>query len=193
MPELLDRRDTRPSMSDETKCSDKCGVFVSRIRVVESAIALFDGRHTVLSDRPGTHASTPAQRWARCLAGVDPTATPPGDDAGHVIAKDLGGSGAGPDNIYNPQPDFNIYPQHPGTNRVIQRTREGRVKRVAEAGNRVCIQVFLRYNQSSDPLYPARPTSIIYDVWVNGVLNPDLGPTLNFREFPEPIIHNPET
>jgi hypothetical protein len=105
----------------------------------------------------GSDTTDASQAWAQCVAGL------PGDDAGHVLGNQLGGSGR--------VDGMNLYPQNLSENRGLQRAREDWVYGEVNAGKCVCVKITLRY----DPIgfnvqtHPARPTKVIYEVWVNGM------------------------
>jgi hypothetical protein len=164
-----------PPYGSPTRCA--MSGFPTSVTVVNYALALFDQTHRMITSiNPASPADNAARYWSRCLAGIQT------DDAGHVIANSLGGPGLGP--MTPLQSDFNIFPQDLTSNRVRQRTREVRVASAAKS-NRVCIKVALAY---SSAVNPARPSQITYDVWVNGVRNPNS--PIDFTSY-GPVIPNP--
>lgn len=112
----------------------------------------------------GSNAQPDAQAWAKEVG------RPPlvfrssrdfgGDDAGHVIAKELGGHG----DLSSP---LNIVPLHAATNTgLLWRAAEALAKNAAKRGGCVCVRVSFEYDLTSP--YPGRPTWGIYEVWENG-------------------------
>lgn len=88
--------------------------------------------------------------------------------AGHVIARELGGHG---DLRRRP---LNIFPQNAALNTNesrFWRRRELEIVRLFRTGcPQVCVRIVFRYDTSGP--YPARPTYLIYDLWVDGVQQP---------------------
>ncbi|GGC23017.1 PAAR-like domain-containing protein [Pseudoduganella buxea] len=95
----------------------------------------------------GTSTNDSSRSWARRLGC-------PKDDAGHVLASRLGGSGG---------KDF-VFPQSLGVNRGNFRTFEGQIARdIRATGSAATINVTLEYKGLS-----TRPDRIVYDYTING-------------------------
>jgi RHS repeat-associated protein len=133
-------------------------------RVVERAVSWI--RPSDFSG--GSYADGSAQDWVQHVVGVDEAIAGHIDHAGHVIAREFGGSG------HLGQLPLNIFPQNAQVN-----TDEGRFWKRREIEIRglfrrgcpmVCVRIMLRYDPNSR--YPARPTFLVYDLWVNGTQRP---------------------
>lgn len=118
----------------------------------------------------GTETGKPEQEWVQQVVGVDEKVEGHIDAAGHVIARELGGKGE-----VDAKP-LNIFPQKYGLNNGTLipwwRNREKEIRKLFDTGcPEVCVRIVLRYPPANQPgvKYPARPTFLIYDVWVNGV------------------------
>ncbi|UJR79011.1 Hypothetical protein I5071_10440 [Sandaracinus amylolyticus] len=98
----------------------------------------------------GTRATRAATRHGRLRSG---RAT---DDAGHVVARALGGDGG----------LWNTFGQLPHINRGQFMQWEQQIADAVDAGSDVRISVVLNY---ADPANVTRVTSIDYNVWVDGV------------------------
>ena len=95
----------------------------------------------------GTATNPSSRAWARALGNSD-------DDAGHILAKILGGSG-GKDNVF---------PQLSSINRGEYREFEKSVRRYIErTGNDVNLKWRFEYKNGG-----TRPTKIVYEVFDNG-------------------------
>jgi hypothetical protein len=119
----------------------------------------------------GSKTGPQEQDWVQNVVGVDESLTPPPghiDAAGHIVARELGGSGdlgARPLNLF-PQ-NYNLNWDRSGW----WRQRENEVIGLFDKGcPNVCVRILLRYD--SQGMYPARPTFLIYDLWVDGVQRP---------------------
>lgn len=93
----------------------------------------------------GTGTNASSRLFARALGCS-------GDDAGHAIGNQLGGS------------KKNIFPQDPSTNRGVFRDFEGQVADQVARGDNVIVRVVPQYGSSS-----SRPDSVLYQVRTNGV------------------------
>ena len=124
------------------------------------------------ADFPGGSKTGPdEQDWVQHVVGVDESMTPPPghiDAAGHIVARELGGSGHLQDR------PLNLFPQNYGLNwnpNGWWRQREKEIEMLFTTGcPEVCVRIVLRYDRMGR--YPARPTYLIYDVWVDGVQRP---------------------
>jgi hypothetical protein len=159
----LDRRDYKDSNS--TICVK--GTKKITTEIVHEAWALFQDPVGTLGF--GSDTDVDARRWSRCVVGID------GDDAGHVIANKLGGSGH--------LIDQNLFPQNLSINRGRYRAREGRVRQAITTGGRVCVHITYDYKPTS--VNPNRPSSVTYDVYLNFMLNPTMP-----VDFSNPVLPN---
>ena len=94
----------------------------------------------------GTATNASSRSWARSLGNPD-------DDAGHIIAKLLGGSG-GKDGVF---------PQLSRTNRGLFRDFEGEIANYVKTNGPVDVDIRFVYGSSN-----TRPSKILYDVYQNG-------------------------
>jgi RHS repeat-associated protein len=138
------------------------------MNVVERAVSWI--RSTDFAN--GTIADDDARKWVQNVVGVDEAVVGHIDQAGHVIARELGGAGE-----LGATP-LNVFPQN-----AVVNTDQGRFWRRRELEilglfrngcPTVCIRIVLRYPRANDPtvMYPARPNNLIYDLWVNGMQRP---------------------
>jgi hypothetical protein len=103
----------------------------------------------------GTDASG-ATAFLRFIGGVNT------DDAGHVLSKQWGGSGA--------RTFGNVFPQEQRSNRGEMNRRDNAVKALLGNGPCVCVKITLLY---TNPGRPHRPAQIQYEVWENGTKSTD--------------------
>ncbi|PNO71486.1 hypothetical protein MC70_011400 [Serratia marcescens] len=96
--------------------------------------------------KTGTAVNTSARDAARAMGYQT-------DDAGHILAKVLGGQGG----------KGNVFPQLPGVNRGQYRTFEDSVRKFVNKQGAVDIEWTFKYANGG-----TRPTSIQYDVFQNG-------------------------
>lgn len=78
------------------------------------------------------------------------------DDAGHIIAHDLGGVSDG----------INILPQNASLNRGAYKKMENKIKKDVKKGNKAYIEVEMVYSRASE-----RPSEYIYSYYKNGALD----------------------
>ncbi|QHG64924.1 hypothetical protein C2H86_11075 [Pseudomonas putida] len=97
--------------------------------------------------RSGTATNQSSRAWARLMGNPD-------DDAGHIIGKILGGSGA----------KNGVFPQLKGINRGQFRVFESQVANVVQKKGGVDVELNFIYGSGG-----TRPTSITYDVYHQGV------------------------
>ena len=88
----------------------------------------------------GTNTNASSRRYARSLGS-------PTDDAGHIIGKQLGGSGG----------KANVFPQNPNVNRGSFAQFEGRVASLVHESESVNITITFEYDSGT------RPTSVRYE------------------------------
>ena len=88
----------------------------------------------------GTNTNASSRRYARSLGS-------PTDDAGHIIGKQLGGSGG----------KANVFPQNPNVNRCSFAQFEGRVASLVHESESVNITITFEYDSGT------RPTSVRYE------------------------------
>jgi hypothetical protein len=108
----------------------------------------------------GTDTNDSSRAFARLLGK-------PTDDAGHGLGKLLGGGGG---------KDY-VFPQDPHYNRGLFQKYEGKVADKISVLGQVEVKIDFVYG---DPLYPARPTDIIYEVFDTD------GNIIMFDTFPNP-------
>jgi len=112
----------------------------------------------------GTSASG-ATLFLRFIGGVNT------DEAGHVLGKQWGGSGA--------RTFGNVFPQERTSNRSAMNLRDNAVKRLLGNGpSCLCVKITLLY---SNPMRPHRPMQVRYEVWEIGVKSNDPLFTLPFN------------
>ena len=111
---------------------------------LESAFAKIERQHL----GTGTSTNAAARLFARTFGRAK-------DDAGHAIAKRLGGSG---------KDIKNIFPQSLRLNRGDFREYEAKIAAKVKAGKEVFVQVILKYDSS----IATRPSRIVYVTRVNG-------------------------
>ncbi len=111
---------------------------------LESAFAKIEPHHI----GTGTETNAATRLFARALGNST-------DDAGHAIARNLGGSGTN---------TANIFPQAPSVNRGAFRQFEQQVARQVQAGNEVFVRVVPKFESAT----ATRPNQIVYQVRING-------------------------
>ncbi|GIW28735.1 MAG: hypothetical protein KatS3mg070_2098 [Meiothermus sp.] len=152
------------------------GRFASQSAI--EALAIFCPRNVVVDqlDRPelvsatldnsyvGTRANQTTQRWVR--GGIDPVTGVrypgiglPTDEAGHILARQLGGPGG----ILS----YNIVPLARAANREMEAIENFLKSQLGRSPQPVItVQISLQY---LDTQYPRRPTNILYSYTINGV------------------------